>query len=368
MALLHFLLVSVLICVVLGTDAAVFTVQNKCKETIWPGIVTGEGRPQLNSGGLTLNPGQFVHINAPTGWSGRFWARTGCTFDPSGKGKCITGDCGGVLNCAGAAGVPPVSLAEFTLNSPMDFYDVSLVDGYNLPISVIPFRGTGDKCKAVKCVSDLNQKCPIELQQVENGKVVACRSACLAFNKPEFCCTGYFGSPATCKPSEFSKIFKESCPMAYSYAYDDQTITLVLYVSIDLYYDCTHRCKNAVWPGILAGSGKPLLNNGGIALKPGERIDINAPPGWSGRLWGRTGCQFDPSGKGKCITGDCGGVLNCEGAGGEPPVSLAEFTLDSPMDFYDVSLVDGYNLPMTIIPSGGTGDKCKEVTCVSDLN
>ncbi|KAJ0039238.1 hypothetical protein Pint_24043 [Pistacia integerrima] len=71
-----------------------------------------------------------------------------------------------------------------------------------------------------------------------------------------------------------------------------------------------NRCKDAVWPGILAGSGKPLLNNG---------IDINAPPGWSGRLWGRTGYQFDPSGKGKCITGDCGGVLNCEGAGGEPP-------------------------------------------------
>ncbi|KAJ0039242.1 hypothetical protein Pint_24047 [Pistacia integerrima] len=184
MAFYHFNLLLVLISA-LGTDAAVFTLQNKCEETAW----------------------------------------TGCTFDPSGKGKCITGDYGGGLNCAGAGGAPPVSLAEFTLNSPMDFYDVSLVDGYNLPISVIPSDGTGDKCRAIMCVSDLNQKCPNELQQVEKGKVVGCKSACMAFNKPEFCCTDAFGDPNTCKPTQFSKIFKESCPMAYSYTYDDLTTT-----------------------------------------------------------------------------------------------------------------------------------------------
>jgi len=85
-----------------------------------------------------------------------------------------------------------------------------------------------------------------------------------------------------------------------------------------------------MWPGILTGAGKPQLLDSGFQLKPGHAMNITAPKGWSGRFWGRSGCTFDISGNGKCITGDCGGKLKCVGAGGEPPASLAEFTLDSP--------------------------------------
>ncbi|KAJ6896912.1 hypothetical protein NC651_022954 [Populus alba x Populus x berolinensis] len=87
---------------------------------------------------------------APTGWSGRFWARTGCNFDESGTGSCSTGDCGsGQVECNGLGASPPATLAEFTLGSGgQDFYDVSLVDG-----------GEGD----------------------------ACKSACEAFGSPEYC-------------------------------------------------------------------------------------------------------------------------------------------------------------------------------------
>lgn len=64
------------------------------------------------------------------------------------------------------------------------------------------------------------------------------------------------------------------------------------------------------------------------------------------------GCNFDSGGKGTCLTGDCGGVLHCNGAGGDPPASLAEITLDGANgdDFYDISLVDGYNLPLSMTP------------------
>ena len=89
--------------------------------------------------------------------------------------------------------------------------------------------------------------------------------------------------------------------------------------------------------------------DGGVQLKPGQAINITAPKGWSGRFWGRRGCSFDSSGSRMCITRDCGGKFKCAGAGGAPPASLAEFTLDSPEgDFYDLSLVDGYNMPMSI--------------------
>ena len=79
----------------------------------------------------------------PDGWGGRFWARTRCNFDASGQGFCVTGDCGNKLECNGAGGIPPVTLAEITLNGAggKDFYDVSLVDGFNVPVQVRRFLG-----------------------------------------------------------------------------------------------------------------------------------------------------------------------------------------------------------------------------------
>lgn len=161
---------------------------------------------------------------APTGWSGRFWARSGCKFNQSGKqGNCTTGDCGGgLLECNGAGGAPPASLAEFTLDSPEDFYDVSLVDGFNMPVSIVPSGGSGN-CSAVKCSSNLNLQCPekLRVRLDGGGDTVACKSACLAFNQPQFCCTGAYNNPQVCKPTNYSEVFKKACPTAYSYPYDD---------------------------------------------------------------------------------------------------------------------------------------------------
>ncbi|XP_050209278.1 pathogenesis-related thaumatin-like protein 3.5 [Mercurialis annua] len=221
MAKWQFLLTLVLISS-LGAEAAKFTLQNKCRSTIWPGSLSGGG-PLLINGGTRLKPGQSITIDVPHKWSGRFWARTGCHFDRSGKGKCATGDCGGLKHCGGVGGVPPVTLAEFTLDD-LNFYDVSLVDGYNVPISIYPYGGTGD-CKKVECFANLNPRCPKDLQMRVNGRVVACKSACAAYNTPQYCCTGAYGSPQTCKPTGFSKIFKAACPTYYSYAYDDATST-----------------------------------------------------------------------------------------------------------------------------------------------
>jgi hypothetical protein len=82
-------------------------------------------------------------VSIADGWGGRFWARTGCNFDSSGQGRCVTGDCGNKLQCNGAGGIPPVTLAEITLNGAggLDFYDVSLVDGFNVPVQVRSFVG-----------------------------------------------------------------------------------------------------------------------------------------------------------------------------------------------------------------------------------
>lgn len=204
-------------------EATVFTLVNKCKETVWPGILPGD---QMQDGGFSLGPAESKTLYPPTKWSGRLWGRTGCTFDASGKGSCQTGDCGGVLQCNGAGGDPPVSLVELTLDSSnggLDFYDVSLVDGYNLPVSVQPVKGTGNCTVAGDCNGDLRDICPSELAVKVDDKVVACKSACESFKTPQYCCTGAYANAQTCQATKYSKIFKKVCPTSYSYAFDDRS-------------------------------------------------------------------------------------------------------------------------------------------------
>ncbi|KAJ4716007.1 Thaumatin [Melia azedarach] len=206
-----------------GVLSATFTFVNKCDYTVWPGILANAGSPRLDSTGFELPTDSSRSFAAPTGWSGRFWARTSCNFDGSGAGSCLTGDCGsGQVECNGLGAAPPATLAEFTLGTGgQDFYDVSLVDGYNLPMIVESSGGSG-LCATTGCLTDVNRQCPAELR-VGDGD--ACKSACEAFGSPEYCCSGAFNTPATCKPSVYSQMFKAACPKSYSYAYDDATST-----------------------------------------------------------------------------------------------------------------------------------------------
>ncbi|KAJ8424854.1 hypothetical protein Cgig2_003141 [Carnegiea gigantea] len=206
-----------------GAWGTTFTFVNKCEYTVWPGVLANAGSPSLGTTGFELPTDSSRSFQAPTGWSGRFWARTGCDFNGSGGGYCTTADCGsGTEECGGAGAEPPATLAEFTLGTGgQDFYDVSLVDGYNLPMLVEVSGGSG-QCATTGCVVDLNRACPAELK-FGNGD--ACKSACDAFRSPEYCCSGAYGSPSTCKPTVYSQMFKSACPRSYSYAYDDATST-----------------------------------------------------------------------------------------------------------------------------------------------
>ncbi|CAN0926207.1 Thaumatin-like protein 1a [Linum grandiflorum] len=214
---------------VTGGQAAKVTFTNNCPFTVWPGTLTGGGVPQLPITGLVLLPHRSDSIEVPPNWSsGRFWGRTGCSIDATGKLKCLTGDCAsGEVACNGAGAIPPATLMEFTLNGAggLDFFDISLVDGFNLPVSITPVGGAG-VCNAASCAKSINRVCPRQLAvRNSKGRIVACKSACLAFNKPQYCCSGAYGSPTTCHPSWYAHLFKAQCPQAYSYAYDDKSST-----------------------------------------------------------------------------------------------------------------------------------------------
>ncbi|KAJ3679955.1 hypothetical protein LUZ60_016233 [Juncus effusus] len=206
-----------------------FEFSNNCKYPVWVGTLSGAGTSPLEQTGFHLPTGGSADLSAPHAWSGRFWGRTDCVTDSdTGKFSCATADCGShTVECGGLGPAPPATLVEVTLgsgsDSSLDYYDVSLVDGFNVPISFEPVGGSGD-CRPTTCSSDLNKDCPSDLRLTgPNDCVIGCKSACDAFDDPRFCCTGDYGSPSTCGPSNYSKVFKEACPSSYSYAYDDSS-------------------------------------------------------------------------------------------------------------------------------------------------
>ncbi|KAF5467334.1 hypothetical protein F2P56_017165, partial [Juglans regia] len=207
-------------------DGIQLIIVNNCKESIWPGVLGTSGQPNPKDGGFHLYSGEEVVLEVAEGWSGRIWGRQGCCFEKqTGKRSCQTGDCAGLLHCQGIGGVPPATLVEMTLGTPksaLHYYDVSLVDGFNLPVSMVPVGG-GVGCGVAACEADLNVCCPSALEIKRQGKVVGCKSACLAAKSDRYCCTGEFANPKSCKPTVFAHLFKAICPRAYSYAYDDST-------------------------------------------------------------------------------------------------------------------------------------------------
>ncbi|MQM12137.1 hypothetical protein Taro_045051 [Colocasia esculenta] len=215
-------------------SAAVLTVVNNCNHMIWPALFGSN--VALSTTGFALSPGESMVVQGPAGMSGRVWARTLCNVDPSTNTfACATGDCGtGAVECSGRTGAAPATLVEFKLDGDggKDFFDVSLVDGFNLPVEALPQAlaggdNSGAKCEVTNCPVDLNNRCPPELamHDMSSGQVVACKSACLALGKDEYCCTGEYANPQICHETPYSRVFKDACPRAYSYAYDDATST-----------------------------------------------------------------------------------------------------------------------------------------------
>ncbi|KAK4992586.1 hypothetical protein LTR66_006237 [Elasticomyces elasticus] len=274
-------------------------VTNMCNDTIYPGINTQGGQgPQ--SQGFELQSGanntQYVSEN----WQGRVWGRTNCSFNsqgtgPSGNGyqACNTGDCNGVVNCS-VTGNTPVTLAEFTLDGGdgQTYYDISLVDGYNLPMAIVLLPLSNASFQAIppnltnpSCIgtvgdfnpsqsyspysdgqqatflgtnsssplpfannisySDVANWCPWDLQvsppkgpgdgvypypdsTIQRPIFNPCLSACARYNSDSDCCNGKYNSPTSCSPNYYSTAAKSVCPDAYSFAYDDQTSTFII--------------------------------------------------------------------------------------------------------------------------------------------
>jgi hypothetical protein len=180
-----------------------------------------------------------------------------------------------------------VTLAEFNMlgYQGQTFYDISLVDGYNLAMGIIAVFdrgrtpnvtpkasnltnpiciGTSSFLTAVSDNADQNfgnttasialeeamtvasvqSWCPFPLlllppqkpgdgvypypdDNIQRPIFSPCLSACARWGKAQYCCTGSYGE-GKCKPSYYSSQAKKVCPDAYSYAYDDALSTFTV--------------------------------------------------------------------------------------------------------------------------------------------
>ena len=94
-------------------------VRNLCEETVYPGIVTQSGDAP-SAGGFELGSGEMKNLTVGASWQGRVWGRTNCSFNDDGTGPsnnggyngggraCVTGDCGGIVDCEATVSFFPI--------------------------------------------------------------------------------------------------------------------------------------------------------------------------------------------------------------------------------------------------------------------
>jgi hypothetical protein len=158
-------------------------------------------------------------------------------------------------------GIPPATLAEWTMDGDggdQDSFDVSVVDGFNLPMTVKP---SASECEVATCPIDLVPNCPASLK-APGG----CKSACVVDPNPgnsPSCCSGSYSLPQTCPKSgvpfysyfstykrasafECADGVSEQCKDAYVFAYDDNTGGLK-HCESHFKSDYTVMCVILVW-------------------------------------------------------------------------------------------------------------------------
>ncbi|MGD0702313.1 MAG: thaumatin family protein [Trebonia sp.] len=235
------------------------TFVNEMSQTIWVAAAPNPSTP-LAATGWVLRPGHSVTISTPNNLNTRFWGRTGCVFNSHGVGHCQTGDCGGLFQCKGW-GTIPATLAEVNFDAwdGLDFYDVSMVDGSNLPMYINVAGGSASKkvssdgCIPAGCTKAV--QCPKVLDVKAGGKVVGCISACARLGGDQYCCRGPYAPRADCDPAkwpvDYAAVFKRAEPYAYSYVDDDATSV----------YVCKGKCNYRIVFGLTPAKKKlPVLH------------------------------------------------------------------------------------------------------------
>ena len=245
--------------------------------------------------------------------------------------------------------------------------------------------GTGYECLGGLC----------EYFQYYPNESTACSAGNPACPNGQTCNTlvGLCQHSVPCEATDASNPNTVSCPSGYACDYGTASQNAACLVT---------GCKDSSCapPGWVCNSQGCALDPTLVDLTAGSKIDL-CMPGTAGTvpdplttvnqntvMWGRGGCpdfsSCRPTGAacttysdccsglclsnvcqnsnlGACLSGDCGGNAICNGPGANRGFTKIEFNLQAPTsqnanptDFYDVSLVDGFNVAAAFKPMNGT--------------
>ena len=303
----------------------------------------------IGGGGFKLDAnGGKESYPVDDGWQGAWFGRTNCSFVGD-LGSCETGNCQaadgwGHLQCSGVGSTPPASKGEMNmdLTSGIDYYDISLVDGYNLPMQITSydynqayvnakptdlFRCTSSGCLNSSALSS----CPAALNYLPNGNLVGCQDDCSiatiyhnaspyyftqsqvdAYCCPDatYCsplnpcgtgstCAAWLQNQSTCHncnatnggiyPNGYPVIlpnsalfFHASCPNAYSFTYDDASASYTCNstpsTGLRTKYNITF-CAQSSAP-VANFTGTPTSGTAPLTISFTDR-STNTPTSWS---------------------------------------------------------------------------------------
>ncbi len=213
-------------CEGLGTGERCLRFLNGCDRRVWAGASGETVPPEAFEAGVELAPGECVGLPFRSVVGGRAWGGTDCVGD----------------ECASDGGSGRGTLVQFDVpQDGLSLYNVSLVDGFNLPIELRPSgveiaRDDGP-CRPARCAASLEVGCPEVLRRYdESGGVAYCESICRACGACEGCndcgdlgadacaecadvaevCCGGMG----CESNAYTEIWESLCPDALTYAGD----------------------------------------------------------------------------------------------------------------------------------------------------
>jgi hypothetical protein len=215
---------------------------NECEQPIWAGA-SGQEEPAGAFDAVSwLDPQACIAVTVREAVSSRAFGRTACTGDV----------------CAADGNEGRGTLVQLDLPAEgTDFYDVSLVDGFNVPMAMIPVPAGSapedEPCRAASCAADLTVVCPAELLRYDDqGEVAYCASSCRACDAcldcddcadpgspacspcgtfADFCCTGQ-----ACEANEHTMLWKSLCPDAITHTTDAGALTCTQRTDFDVVY------------------------------------------------------------------------------------------------------------------------------------
>ncbi|KAI4992444.1 hypothetical protein ZWY2020_051861 [Hordeum vulgare] len=251
-------------------------------------------------------------------------------------------------------------LAEFSLGS-QDYYDISVIDGYNVPMDFSCSTGVPLRCRDAGCYD--------AYQQPNDVRTKSCGGASRSFLRRRSESTEglFLFDERKDRRSDVENSEDEWRRLSIGGSLKKK----VLNASSKLTHSLKKRGKRKVEHQASSFTiedvrdeeeehavftfQQELLSRNLLCDKQNDYHMLLSPAS----ILGRTGCSFDAASSGLCRTADCGSGLRCASTVPEAPVTRAQVARSEGFYHYGITTYKGFNLPLDLACSSGPGVKAR---------